>query len=245
MFIGILIQQFNPLFPFETTNYRAIVENCRLLLDELYKKVVAMQDQVESKSYNDLLLHTNQTAKVRKCNLGETVEVPAVAVPKKVQRPNHVYANNNKPGFVGQGGGPKPETSLVYEIKFLWERCKKMKEQFEQLTESLEGRELEQLKYMAMYDKDPVINQVIKLFCISLGIDRAHLMTDYDFEQLKVAQFEIIEEKTLKKLDDSLKANRKVNVDAMMKNSRAVGILFSLIDLKIRLYPLSYLVRRP
>lgn len=45
VFICCLIQQFNPLMPFETTNYRAIVENSRLLLDELYKKVVSLQDK--------------------------------------------------------------------------------------------------------------------------------------------------------------------------------------------------------
>lgn len=76
VFIAILIQQFNPLFPFETTNYRAIVENCRLLLDELYKKVVALQDNAEIKSFNDLLLHNNQTAKLKKFNIAETVDIP-------------------------------------------------------------------------------------------------------------------------------------------------------------------------
>lgn len=43
VFIAVLIQQFHPLLPFECTNYRAIVENSRLLLDELYKKVLQFQ----------------------------------------------------------------------------------------------------------------------------------------------------------------------------------------------------------
>ena len=45
---------------------------------------------------------------------------------------------------------------------------------------------------MAMYDKDITINQVIRLFCISLGVDRTYLMNEYNFQQLKSSQFEII-----------------------------------------------------
>lgn len=126
VFISILIQQFNPLFPFETTNYRAIVENCRLLLDELYKKVVALQDHAEIKSFNDLLLHNNQTAKLKKCNLGDTLGLPTPPEkkPQPQPRPNHIYATG-KPDFLAPS---RPnESSLIYEIKFLWDRCKLMK----------------------------------------------------------------------------------------------------------------------
>ena len=131
MFVCILVQQFNPLFPFETTNYRAIVENCRLLLDELYRKVVALQDKAEVKSTKDLLLHNNQTLKVKKCNLGEKVELP-LPVQKKPsrERPNHIYCTG-KPEFLSNQPASSAQTSsIIYEIKFLWERCKLMKEQF-------------------------------------------------------------------------------------------------------------------
>jgi hypothetical protein len=41
--IAVLVQQYHPLMPFECVNYRAIVENSRLLLDELYRKVIQFQ----------------------------------------------------------------------------------------------------------------------------------------------------------------------------------------------------------
>ena len=81
-----MVQQFNPLMPFETTNYRAIVEGCRLLLDELFRKVVALQDQAEIKSFNDLLLHNTQTAKLKKCNVTEGLEVPPLPAKRDVMK---------------------------------------------------------------------------------------------------------------------------------------------------------------
>lgn len=76
VFIACLIQQFNPLLPFETTNYRAIVENSRLLLDELYKKVINLKEKYdEDKSLNELLLKDTKTVKMKKCNIAENVEL--------------------------------------------------------------------------------------------------------------------------------------------------------------------------
>ena len=111
-----------------------------------------------------------------------------------------------------------------------------MKEHFDSLLQSFEEKELEQLRYFSMYDKNPLINQVMRLFTVYLGIDRNQLMNDYDFEQLKTMKFEIVEEKLLRKLDESLKSNKKLSVDGLMKVSRPVGALFSLIEIKIRLY---------
>lgn len=183
MFIAVLIQQFNPLLPFETTNYRAIVENSRLLLDELYKKVAVLQDQSEIKSYNDLLLHNSQTAKIKKCNILENIEMPSLPQGKLAlkERPNHIYTGG-KPSFLSNANSKTSQApSLIYEIKFLWERCKLMKDQFESLVTSLDQKEIEQLRYYAMYDKNAIINQVIKLLTLYLAIDRNHLMTDYKF----------------------------------------------------------------
>ncbi len=52
---------------------------------------------------------------------------------------------------------------------------------------------MEQLKYYAMYDKNPLINQIIKLFTIYMGVDRNFLMSEYNFEEIKQIKFEIIE----------------------------------------------------
>jgi hypothetical protein len=41
-----------------------------------------------------------------------------------------------------------------------------MKEQFESIIQSLEEKELEQMKYFVMYDKNHLINIVIDMFLI-------------------------------------------------------------------------------
>ena len=72
----VLVQQFNPLLPFESVNYRAIVENSRLLLDELYKKVINYQEDAANNKVNDLLLNDTKTVKVRKVDVGMESELP-------------------------------------------------------------------------------------------------------------------------------------------------------------------------
>lgn len=119
-----------------------------------------------------------------------------------------------------------------------------MKDQFEQLSLSLDEKEIEQLKYYAMYDKNPMMNQVIKMLTLYFGVDRQYLMTDFKFAELKEIKFEVIEEKVMKKLEDYVKSNRKLNVDAVMKINRPIGVIFSILDIKIRLYFLFDLVRK-
>ena len=48
-------------------------------------------------------------------------------------------------------------------------------------------------------------------------------------------KMETIDDKLLRKLDDYLKSNKKLNVDAVMKINRPIGVVFSMIDSKIRL----------
>lgn len=119
-----------------------------------------------------------------------------------------------------------------------------MKDQFEQLSLSLDEKEIEQLKYYAMYDKNPMMNQVIKMLTLYFGVDRQYLMTDFKFAELKEIKFEVIEEKVMKKLEDYVKSNRKLNVDAVMKINRPIGVIFSILDIKIRLYFLFDIVRK-
>ena len=76
MVVVVLVQQFNPLLPFESVNYRAIVENSRLLLDELYKKVINYQEDAANNKVNDLLLNDTKTVKVRKVDVGMESELP-------------------------------------------------------------------------------------------------------------------------------------------------------------------------
>ena len=58
---------------------------------------------------------------------------------------------------------------------------------------------------------------------------------------MKEIKIESINDKLMKKLDDYIKSNKKLNVDSLMKVNRSVGIVFSIIDIKIRLYVFYYL----
>ena len=86
-----------------------------------------------------------------------------------------------------------------------------------------------------MYDKNAVLNQVIKLLTIYLGVDRKYLLNEYRFEELKNITIETLDAKILKKLDDSIKSNKRLSVDAVMKINRPIGIVFSMIEIKLRL----------
>ena len=60
-----------------------------------------------------------------------------------------------------------------------------MKEQFLKIGGSLTDKEIEQLKYFIMYDKNPVINIVIQMLLIFLGISKDQLMQNFEFSSLK------------------------------------------------------------
>lgn len=49
----------------------------------------------------------------------------------------------------------------------------------------------------------------------------------------------------MKKLDDYVKANKRLTVDSVIKINRPMGVIFSLLDIKIRLYSSFYLVPKP
>jgi hypothetical protein len=116
--VAVLIQQFNPLFPFNCTNYRVIVENSRLLLDELYKKVIMYQEQIINKNNNDLLFTNDKAVKINKLNLGSNLNsLPNPTNPKPPQRPNHIYANKAKPPFTE---AKPPLNPYSHELSFLW-----------------------------------------------------------------------------------------------------------------------------
>lgn len=53
------------------------------------------------KSFNDLLLHNNQTGKLKKCNISETIAIPCAPEKKIInkERPNHIYTHG-KPQFL-------------------------------------------------------------------------------------------------------------------------------------------------
>lgn len=87
-----------------------------------------------------------------------------------------------------------------------------------------------------MYDRNVLINSVIQMFCIFQSISKENLLNDYNFNKVKDIPFENIEIYKLKKMEDMIKTNRKLTVDAVMSINRAMGVLFSLMELIIRLY---------
>jgi len=106
---------------------------------------VALQDQAEMKSFNDLLLHNHQMSKLKKCNISENITLPSAPDRKSIskERPNHIYTQG-KPQFLTNKPSAKQAEidAIVNEIKFLWERCKRMKDQFEQLAMSFDEKEI-------------------------------------------------------------------------------------------------------
>ena len=85
-----------------------------------------------------------------------------------------------------------------------------------------------------MYDKNGLINLVVKLFTIYEGLTKEQLMSDYQFVNVKKMDFEVIEKYKLSKMEDMIKSHKKLNVDSILKINRAMGMLFSMIELKIK-----------
>jgi hypothetical protein len=46
--------------------------------------------------------------------------------------------------------------------------------------------------------------------------------------------FDVLSKERLQKCDEMMKSHRKLNVDSIMKVNRAMGLLFSMMELKIR-----------
>lgn len=47
-------------------------------------------------------------------------------------------------------------------------------------------------------------------------------------------EFEIIPKDKLKEMEDMIKSHKKLSVDAIIKINRAMGMLFSMLELKIK-----------
>lgn len=60
-----------------------------------------------------------------------------------------------------------------------------MRTQFSEIKGSLEDKEIEQLRYFVMYDKNPLINSVIRLFLLFENISKELLTQDYQFEKIR------------------------------------------------------------
>lgn len=85
-----------------------------------------------------------------------------------------------------------------------------------------------------MYDKNQLINLVIHMFLIFHGISKQQIIEDFDFQAVKDGELEMLPADRLRKLDQILKVNRKINVDSILKINRALGMLFSIMDISIR-----------
>jgi hypothetical protein len=68
VFVAVLIDQKDPLRRFESSNYRAIVENCRELLNTLYTKVIKAELKLAKKQPN-LIIDSEKTLVLKKCQV--------------------------------------------------------------------------------------------------------------------------------------------------------------------------------
>lgn len=59
-------------------------------------------------------------------------------------------------------------------------------------------------------------------------------MEEYDFNMLKKQELEALPAEKLRKMDQILKVNKKLNIDTVLKVNRALGMLFTLMEISIR-----------
>lgn len=139
--MAVIIDQKDPLKRFECSNYRAIVENCRELLNILYNKVVKAELKLAKKQPN-LIIENEKTLVLKKCQIDQEVELPEAADRPVVaqQRPNHIYSEG-KPTFLQKSSKVGRVSSNIAEIKFLKDRCRTFDEQFTKLMSSLEPKD--------------------------------------------------------------------------------------------------------
>ena len=90
------------------------------------------------------------------------------------------------------------------------------------------------MRYFVMYDKNGVINLVIRLFTIYEGVTKEFLMKEYEFQSVKKMDFEVIAKDKLKAMEDMIKSHKKLSVDSILKINRAMGMLFSMLELKLK-----------
>lgn len=124
VFVAVIIDQKDPLKRFECSNYRAIVENCRELLNILYNKVVKAELKLAKKQPN-LIIENEKTLVLKKCQIDQEVDLPELAEKGTTfqQRPNHIYSEG-KPTFLQKNARVGRASSNMAEIKFLKDRCK-------------------------------------------------------------------------------------------------------------------------
>ena len=90
------------------------------------------------------------------------------------------------------------------------------------------------MRYFVMYDKNGVINLVIRLFTIYEGVSKEFLTKEYEFENVRKMEFEVIQKEKLKEMEDMIKSHKKLGVDSILKINRAMGMLFSMLELKMK-----------
>lgn len=235
MFIAVLIDQKDPLRRFETTNYRAIVENSRELLNTLYTKVIKAELKLAKKQPN-LVIESEKTLMLKKCQVDQEAELPDLSKPVISTRPNHIYSEG-KPAFLHRSSSKVVRVASTNhaEIRFLRERSRTFAEQFQKLLASLEDKDIEELKFMATYDRNLLVLQVFQMVGFVEDLTPQQLPS-FDFRRLAEWKLQPLEPKKLRRLCDLLISNRELIVDNVLKVNKPLAVLFSMMDLLIRKY---------
>lgn len=86
-----------------------------------------------------------------------------------------------------------------------------------------------------MYDKNPLINLIVQMFMIYQDIaNKDSIIQEYDFKTVRNLELEMLGSQKLRKLDQILKVNKKISVDQVVRINRALGMLYSVIEINIR-----------
>ena len=77
---------------------------------------------------------------------------------------------------------------------------------------------------------------VISLLMAHLELtDKQYFIEEYNMEGLLGCELQIYPKDTLRKIDQLLKTNKKLTVDAVMKANRTLGVVFSVVEIRLRL----------
>ncbi|CAD8186619.1 unnamed protein product [Paramecium pentaurelia] len=254
------IQQYNPLYRFEPSHYRIIVERSKDLLNNLYTKVI-QQEEEEQKQQEALHQQSLAQGKIIKvqAKLPKTqLEIPQFHQQAKFakpedrlqNRPGHFYAEN--PGFKPpkksqqqqqqqQQQSQLPPISEQKKLKDLNMRLKNIAYQLEKILESLTEKEYLQFKFIAKYDQNKLVEKVLGLIMLIFDVDnRDQLATDFDIQnKLQNATVNDLTEKKVRKINETLRGDRRLNAYGLASVNPLISTIFAFIVLLIRSYEIG------
>lgn len=222
------VEQYNPLMNFETCNFKIMIEKSKELLNSLYKKVLKYEIPTEKN------LQTDQSS-LNKRSSGILINIVSNNSKVKGSRPNYFSSdfkiNSNQTIL------KKSKFSEKQRQKFKIEkRMSELLYNIEKITNSFDESDFIQLKFLAQYENEPLIMKVFGLLMILENYSkREEFFLKYDFEKgISSLTMEKINRKKLKKLNDMIRQEKKLNYETLILINPTIANVYQLITLIIK-----------